>query len=188
MNFFVDPDDVTNYKCTTPELELHILFWVCAAGKNGNAAARGLQKLLEKWKRLGRTPFAIVRKIPFLAQEMKLAGIGCYNNKSVTFLQLAKSNLDLGACSVEDLECIKGCGPKTARCFLIHTRPNQRLAGLDTHALKYLRVNGIDAPKSTPTGRKYRELEQEFLKLADKSGKSIADFDLEIWLSYRKKS
>lgn len=189
MNFFVDPDKITSYVCTNPELELRILFWVCAAGKNGNTAARCLEKLLDKWQDLGETPFSIVGKIPNLSQEMKVAGIGCYNNKSVTFLQLSQSGLNLQFCSVEDLEGIKGIGPKTARCFLIHSRPNQRLAGLDTHILKYLREHGIEAPVSTPpTGKKYRELEKHFLALADKAGKSVADFDLEIWLSYRRKS
>lgn len=187
MKFFVDPDDITSYNCSSSELELRILFWVSAAGKNGNTAARCLQRLLDKFKDLGRTPFSIIKKIPNLSQEMKAAGIGCYSGKAITFLQLAESGLDLKTCSVENLEGIKGIGPKTARCFLIHSRPNQRLAGLDTHILKYLREQGVDAPTSTPTGKKYRELEKEFLKLADKAGKSVADFDLEIWLSYRRK-
>ena len=188
MEFFVDPDKITEYDSSVPELELRILFWVCAAGKNGNTAARCLQSLLNKWKALGRSPFAIVRNIPNLAQEMKESGIGCYGNKSKTFIQLANSCINLKTCTVDDLEDIYGIGPKTARCFLIHSRPNQRLAGLDTHVLKYLREQGIDAPTSTPTGKKYRELELQFLALADKAGKSVADFDLEIWLSYRKKS
>lgn len=188
MKFFVDPDKITEYGSSGPELELRILWWVCAAGKNGTTAARCLESLLNKWEALGRSPFAIVRNIPNLAQEMKESGIGCYGNKSKTFIQLANSDLDLKTCTVDDLENIYGIGPKTARCFLIHSRANQRLAGLDTHVLKYLREEGVEAPVSTPTGKKYRELEKEFLKLADKAGKSVADFDLEIWLSYRKKS
>jgi len=187
MKFFVDPDQITLYNCPTPELQLRILFWVCAAGKNGNTAARCLERLLSKWKHLGRTPFAIIRKVPNLSEEMKAAGIGCYTNKAVTFIQLAESAIDLNQCTVDDLEAIKGIGPKTARCFLIHSRRNQRLAGLDTHILKFLREKGVDAPVSTPSGKKYVELEQHFLRLADKAGKSVADFDLEIWLSYRKK-
>lgn len=118
---------------------------------------------------------------------MKSAGIGCYSQKAITFMQLAESNLNLKSCGVEDLEKIKGIGPKTARCFLIHSRPNQRLAGLDTHILKYLREKGIDAPLSTPPAKKYKKLEQEFIKLADNAGKSVAEFDLEIWLTYREK-
>ena len=188
MKFLVDPDKITEYGSSDSELELRILWWVCAAGKNGTTAARCLQSLLTKWEALGRSPFAIVRNIPNLAQEMKESGIGCYSNKSKTFIQLANSGLDLKTCIVDDLESIYGIGPKTARCFLIHSRPNQRLAGLDTHVLKYLREQGIDAPTSTPTGKKYWELEKQFLALADKAGKSVADFDLEIWVSYRRSS
>lgn len=187
MRFLVDPDKITDYNSSDSELELRILWWVCAAGKNGTAAARLLSALLSKWDN-GKSPFGIIRSIPNLAQEMKNCGIGCYNHKSKTFLQLVESGFNLKTCSVEDLEGIHGIGPKTARCFLIHSRPNQRLAGLDTHILKYLREQGIAAPTSTPTGRRYRELEKQFLALADKAGKSVADFDLEIWVSYRKKS
>lgn len=187
MRFLVNPDKITEYDSSVPELELRILWWVCAAGKNGTAAARLLSTLLNKWGS-GESPFGIVRSIPNLAQEMKSCGIGCYNHKSKTFFQLVESGLNLKTCSVEDLENIHGIGPKTARCFLIHSRPNQRLAGLDTHILKYLREQGIVAPTSTPTGRRYRELENQFLALADKAGKSVADFDLEIWVRYRKKS
>ncbi|NBP02621.1 MAG: hypothetical protein EBU90_21370 [Proteobacteria bacterium] len=99
-------------------------------------------------------------------------------------LDLASRGLDLKTCSVSDLESVRGIGPKTARCFLMHSRRGARYAGLDTHALKYMREKGIDVPKSTPTGKKYLELEAKFLELADRSGKSVAEFDLEIWRHY----
>lgn len=188
MNFLVNPDRVTKYNESQAKLELKILFWVCAAGKGSGAASRSLNKLLEKWKHLGKTPFQIVKNIPNLAQEMKEAGIGCYTSKSVTFLQLAHINFSLKTCTVQNLEDIKGIGPKTARCFLIHSRPNQRFAGLDTHILKFLRSKGIDAPKTTPSGKTYLKLEQEFIKLADEAGKSVADFDLDIWIANKKGS
>lgn len=98
------------------------------------------------------------------------------------------NELNLKSCSVDDLENIYGIGPKTARCFLIHSRPNMRFAGLDTHILKYLRGLGYEVPKTTPTGKKYKEIEQIFLNLVDKSGKSVAEFDLEIWRKYSSDS
>lgn len=190
----IDPTKITKFDCSTAELEELILFWVCAAGKNGLTAARCLDSLLTDWLgsvkciKAAPTPFDIVRFIAHktdLAEQMRKHGIGCYRAKAKTFKALAYSNLDLHTCTVEDLETIPGIGPKTARCFLIHSRPNQQYAGLDTHILKFLADKGYKVPSSTPTGRKYRELETVFLELAAKAGKAVADFDLEIWNRYR---
>ena len=116
--------------------------------------------------------------------------MGCYNNKSKSMLALAHSGIELDSCSVEQLESIKGIGPKTARCFLIHSRRGVRHAGLDTHVLKYMRDLGFDVPKSTPNGKKYADLERAFLGLSDASGLGVAEFDLRIWRDYsaRKRS
>lgn len=189
----IDPTKITNYNLTIPQLQEMILFWVCAAGKNGITSARCLDKLLNSCQDIDiekYTPFQIVEfiaKNKNLAHEMQKCGIGCYNNKSKTFLSLIQSNLDLQKCSVSELEAIPGIGPKTARCFLIHTRRDQNYAGLDTHVLKFLRDKGHSVPKSTPVGKKYLELEKIFLAYTKESGKSVADFDLEIWNYYRAK-
>ena len=103
-------------------------------------------------------------------------------------LDLVSRGLNLSSCSIEDLERVVGIGPKTARCFVMHSRRGARHAGLDTHVLKYLKSRGVDVPKSTPTGRRYAELERIFLDMADESGKSPAEFDLEIWKRYSSKS
>jgi hypothetical protein len=191
MNYLVDPDDVTKFGMSEPEMQLAILFWVCAAGKKAKVAAANLDRML----RFGRGTFS--KNYPFdiilafgadLPAIMRDHGIGCYNNKSKTMIQLASSGIDLKNCSVSDLENICGIGPKTARCFLIHSRRNVRHAGLDTHCLKYMRDNGVQVPKSTPTGRKYLELERIFLDMADRSGKTLAEFDLEIWRRYSSSS
>ncbi len=196
----IDPSNITQFNCSRPKLEELILFWVCAAGKNGKTAARCLESFLKQWKaeaRLGSVPIKS-RPSPFdaiqylydiwrrdgVVEALKTHGIGCYNHKADTFINLASSEIDLKTCTVDDLESIKGIGPKTARCFLIHSRPDQRYAGLDTHILKYMRDKGFDVPKSTPSGKRYRIIEQDFLALADASGKTIAEFDLEIWNEY----
>jgi hypothetical protein len=43
----INPTNITNYNLTTAELEEHLLFWVCAAGKNGVVAASNLDKFLK---------------------------------------------------------------------------------------------------------------------------------------------
>lgn len=191
MNYLVDPDNVTKFGMSDPELEVFLLFWVCAAGKKAKTAAGNLNRMLRYGHEAsGKSrPFHIISffggDLPFI---LKSHGIGCYNNKSRTMLELTHSGINLQTCSVSDLERIPGIGPKTARCFLLHSRPDVRHAGLDTHCLRYMRDHGVDVPKSTPTGKKYLELERIFLDMADRSGKSLAEFDLEIWREYSSRA
>jgi hypothetical protein len=183
----IDPTKITSFNLSQSELEEVLLFWVCAAGKNGTTAARTLENLLVSWHIPGESPFSVVRLIAEktnLAEEMRKAGIGCFNNKAKTFIALATSDLDLKTCTVDDLEAIPGIGPKSARCFLMHSRPNQSYAGLDRHILNYMSDCGILTSKNTPTGKKYKDLEQQFLRLAKMSKKSVADLDLLIWKVY----
>lgn len=197
----IDPINITNYKLTVPELEEHILWWVCAAGKNGVVAARSFHKFI--WNSFSiftyarhspsLTSFGVVNLVlnrPYgletLAHMMRGAGIGAYNQKSVTFKLLASSALNLQTCTIEELMQIRGIGPKTARAFIVHSRPHQRYAILDTHLLKFLRHQGIMAPDKPPTPKKYLELEQAFLRLVDLGGLEVADLDLAIWNHYRE--
>lgn len=193
----VDPENVTDYNLTDAELEERLLFWVCAAGKNGTTAARCLNNMLTDhavfYQKNSPLKWALNAHVLYdLPQVLKHYGIGCYTGKAKTFFELAVAvhkGLNLRTCSSDDLEKIYGIGMKTSRCFIIHSRPNARYAGLDTHILKYLKSQGIsNVPKSTPGSKKeYLRLEQEFLKLADEAEKSPADFDLEIWNKYSVK-
>ena len=89
--------------------------------------------------------------------------------------------------SVEELESIKGIGSKTARFFVLHSRPKVRHAVLDTHILKWMGSLGVNVPKATPPKKKYKELEEKFLALADERKMSVADLDLHIWKTYAMK-
>ena len=200
----IDPEKVTNYRQTDRQLEEFILFWVCAAGKNGRTAARCLDKFLDKITYSKMTPFQAIRNkcsndnfpedmIPdgykYMPEIMRDCGIGCYGSKSRTLTELAFSNINLRTCTVSDLESIHGVGPKTARCFLLHSRENAQVAGLDTHMLKHLRALGYDdVPKSTPTEKKYLTNEKRVLSLAKEAGMTPAEFDLWVWNKYSIKS
>jgi len=187
MNYLVDPQNITKFDCSEEELQLLLLFWICAAGKKASTAAANLCRMLEYGRDVFcvEEPFKIIKKFGSdLAEAMRSHGIGCYNNKSRSMLDLVSRDLDLLNCSVSDLESVIGIGPKTARCFVMHSRAGSRHAGLDTHVLKYMKKMGIKVPKSTPTGKKYLELETKFLEMADAAGKSPAEFDLEIWRHY----
>ena len=199
----IDPEKVTNYNMTDKELEEFILFWVCSAGKNGRTASRCLEKFLNGVIYNKMTPFQAIRNkcsddnlpediLPsdykYMYEFMRDCGIGCYTNKARTFTELAMSKLNLKKCTASDLESIHGIGPKTARCFLLHSREDAQVAGLDTHMLKHLKSLSHDVPKSTPTGKKYLELEQIVLDMAKEAGMTPAQYDLHIWNKYAVKS
>jgi thermostable 8-oxoguanine DNA glycosylase len=194
----INPEKVTNYDQTDRQLEEFILFWVCAAGKNGRTAARCLDRMLTEHAACyqNNTPFRWILNMHALfdlPQTLKHYGIGCYNSKAKTFYELAvakhKGVLDLRTCAASDLEAIHGIGQKTARCFLLHSRKNAQVAGIDTHMLKHLRALGYpDIPKSTPSGKKYLTIENYVLSLAKEAGMSPAEYDLHIWNKYSVKS
>jgi hypothetical protein len=184
--FTVDPNEVIRFDRTDEELQVFWLFCGCVAGKTASTQARLLGGFLESLPDQG-SPFASIRRAAMrgeLLDAIKASRLGQYNR--LCRFMFESPNLDLRNCTVEDLEAIPGCGPKTARMFLMFSRPNQRFAALDTHVLKHLRDQGIQAvPKMTPpAGKTYRRLEAEFLKLADASGMSVADYDLTIWKRY----
>jgi len=193
----IDPEKVTNYNQSERDLEEFILFWVCAAGKNGRTAARCLDKMLTEHAAFyqNNTPFRWILQAHALfdlPQVLKHYGIGCYTIKSKTFFELAKAKfkgeLNLRTCTPSDLESIYGVGPKTSRCFILHSRKDAQVAGLDTHMLKHLKSLGYDVPKNTPTGKKYLTLEKAVLTLAREAGMSPASYDLKIWNEYSIKS
>jgi len=187
----INPEKITNYDLDDRGLEEFILFWVCAAGKNGRTAARCLDKFLCNTNSIDN-PFKGIREWSTrhgnIPEMMKGAGIGCYYAKASTFIELVLSNLNLKTCTASDLESIHGIGCKTSRCFILHSRSNAQVAGLDTHMLKYLRSLNFDAPKSTPTGKTYLRLEKIVLDIARERNMTPAELDLKVWTEYSVKS
>lgn len=188
----INPEKITNYNLEANELEEVILFWVCAAGKNGTTMSRLLNKLLTT---IGAFEFSSIfntlktYSVWELAIELREHGIGCYNQKARTIIELVNADLDLQTCTAEDLEQIYGIGMKTSRCFILHSRKDAAYAGIDTHMLKHLRERGVDnVPKTTPSSKKqYKRLELEVLRLSKEAGISPADYDLQIWNTYAVK-
>lgn len=185
MNYLIDPSDVIDFERDDKQLELFWLFSCVVAGKTAATQARLLDKFMSSVP--GEGPFDKLRRIgkEKMLDAIKASRLGQFNRLSQTFLQ--SLSLNLRTCSLDELEAIHGVGPKTARMFVMMTRPRQRVAALDTHVLKHLRAHGIDAPKATPpAGRRYRELEQAFIALADKAGMPVAEYDLGVWKDYAK--
>jgi thermostable 8-oxoguanine DNA glycosylase len=184
----VDPWNITNYGRTSSELEELILFCVAVAGKTAGVIAQALDEFLVS--HAGTTPFDKIRRLASrgrLLPAIRNSRLGKHMRLTKAFAELARSNINLKACSCKDLEAIYGIGPKTARFFILHTRPDQQLAALDTHILRYMRELGYpNMPRSTPTGQRYLQIEQDFIKLARRRRRDIAEFDLWIWRQYAR--
>jgi len=178
----IDPNQVTNFNRTIPELQEFVLFCAVVAGKSAHQQARKLEWFLE----IGEgSPFEKIVQID-LMQRLKESKLGQYNRLYTIFKQIVC--VDLENCTAEQLEAIPGIGQKTSRFFITHSRPNQNYAILDTHILAWLKSLGYnDIPKSTPSGKRYQEIEQLFLFEAKQRNMSAADLDLQIWKERSKK-
>jgi len=183
----IDAANITNYNQTKQELEHSLLFWILAAGKNGTRAAKITNKIIRDLP----SPLFAHLKTFSLQETIRMCTYyrtGCQTIKGRAIYEVVNSNLNLKTCSAEELEKIYGIGPKTARCFIMHSRKNTQFAGLDTHILKFLEIMGVaDVPKQTPSSKKeYQRLEKSFIKLATIYNKEPAILDLEIWNEFKK--
>lgn len=186
MNTLVDPSIVTNYTRTDAELELYWLFCQVVAGKTARTQAKALDKFLSI-EPTG-SPFARIQTMVnkgTLEANLNTARLGQYTRLTKGFTQ--SLSLDLRNCTVDQLKMITGVGDKTARFFLIHSRPNQDIAVLDRHVVKYLGTLGYTVPEGTPGPKQYPVLEQAFLAEAKKANMTPADFDLMLWNKFSKK-
>lgn len=188
----IDPRKITKFDRTNDELLEFWLFCLFVAGKTAKVQAQKLEDFLNDLPGNG-TVNKITKplNLHLIDQKLKEHKTGKYNTLTEAIRQteeIIRHNSNwLKTCSHHDLESVKGCGPKTSRFFLLHSRPNQEFAVLDTHILKWLRDNhNIKVPKSTPGKLEYSRLEKKFLEIAKKQNKSLADLDLEIWNSYAR--
>lgn len=169
-------DDLWNTQAT-------LIFAAVVAGKSEGFARKVVGRLLEG----DRLPFQTIHGLisdDRLDAALRLVRSGSYTRLGRCLPELIKLNPT--TCTVEELEAVPGVGPKTARAFLLWTRPDSRYAALDTHILKYLRFLGYAAPKSTPTGRKYQDLEIAFIQQAEVLGMTPAALDSQVWEHYAK--
>jgi thermostable 8-oxoguanine DNA glycosylase len=186
----IDPYDL-NQPWTKARLEEWILFGICVANKPARATAEKLDRFLDagvacRWEgECAESPFARVRffiRYKQLGWRLRRFRMGQYKRINRAFREVVK--LDLDTVSVESLEQVHGIGPKTARMIMLYYKPELQVVPLDTHVLKWLKAQGYNAPKSTPTGKRYRELEQAFLAEANKMGLSAKELDTRVWQLY----
>lgn len=170
-------------KFSDRELQFRLFYSIIVAGKNAKFAENVTKKLFSDEE---KTPFEVVKEWVVkgeLDQKLREARSGNYVKTAKAFEDLVNSNIDLRTCQPVDLESIHGIGPKTARFFIIWTRPDANCAALDVHVLRWLRNQGHAVPKSTPpAGRTYDRIEQIFLSEAQKLGVTPRQLDEAIWV------
>jgi endonuclease III len=180
----IDPTSVTNFERTDDELQEFMLFCIAVAGKRSDIAAAKINQLLTY---LGSgSPFQRLKEVG-VEVSMRRVGLGPYKQRTVP-TTLAVLDLDLQKCSLNELLCIPGMGPKTARMFLLHSRPSQEYVVLDTHLLRWLRESCRmrRVPRTTPgkATKLYSQLEAKAIRRIKKlyPGVTFADFDLNTWM------
>lgn len=180
----INPSDVINYNRNERDLQEFLLFCISVAGKTAKRQAKYLNDFLSFSDQ--ELPFDTIRKYinsGTLMSNLKKSKIGQYQKLCRAFTELINSNINIKTCSLEELEKIYGIGPKTARYFLLYSRPEQKYAVLDTHILKWIKNNlKINIPKNI-SKKHYIIIEQEFLSFAQKHELNIAELDLGIWNS-----
>lgn len=187
----IDPLKITNFNRTHEELEEFLIFCALTANKPSYRAAVNTHHFLELMGS-NETPLSYTRELlttGLLLPWLEGNKIGPYEQ---TFRKLAELAMGVAGptvydMTVESLERVYGIGPKTARMFILHSRPQQEYAVLDTHILRYLRDIGTEwAPKQAPTNPvTYRALERIFLRDAEELGRTPAEHDLETWTLYQ---
>lgn len=174
----VDPFNITDYNRTYEELEEFFFFCVFVAGKNAVQTAKKTQQFYELYRMGSVDPLEISRQTK----------LGKYTTLDRFFQKYLKERPDLYTVPLDELLSYPGIGPKTARFFILHSRPDVRVAVLDTHILKYLRELKVIPVKTALSNSNYRTTEKVFLHMYDRyaePGQSVADFDLELWKHYR---
>ncbi len=166
------------------QAEWRLIYALVVAGKSSEFAERVLAKLFPEFG--GRSPFEHVRdwiSAGWLLEKLREAKSGTYRRLERALEEVVE--LDAETCSIEELEAVHGIGPKTARFFLLWTRPSVKYAALDVHVLKFLNRLGFTNLHGTPpAGKTYAKLERIFIGLAEKIGVSPRGLDILVWQAY----
>jgi hypothetical protein len=189
----VDPDQAPDFHRTGPALEEFFLFAGLAANRPAYRAALTLDRLLAGCEADEDGPFAYLRGVHRAesshASAVRTTGLGCHQQKGRFLFAAIHSGLDLRTAGLRELERLPGVGLKTSRFFVLHSRPGQRVAAIDTHIYRDLcgRYPGHPSLRKPP-GSKSRYLAQEqlFLRAADLEGLEPWQLDINIWRAGRR--
>ena len=194
----IDPNKITNFERSMPELEEFMLFAIMVAGKTAKTTAKKLEAFLERRKAHGATDFSPLQFVNYLErdrtlllQELEEIKVGQYVRIVRAFSGVLRFfGPKLRTVTVDELEAVHGIGPKTARFFVLHSRPGENYAVLDTHVMRWLKEFCMfkcpyDVP---PDVNSYKRVEKIFLDVAKALGKTPAELDLDVWTNRKNSS
>lgn len=183
--YAINPLEITDFDRDDEALQRFLIFGIIAAGKDSDWAAQKVNDLLKR-KPEGILPLAYLAENEIALHNTLVANrVGQYHRIKKAILDAAR--IDLRNATVEEIDEIFGVGPKTARLFVLHSRPEAEVAVLDTHILKWLKDLGVEkVPPATPTGKEYERLERIAIRFKKTyfPGISLAKADLLIWAKY----
>ena len=124
----------------------------------------------------------------WLMQYLKKHKLAPYQQRYNSFSDVVRLLPDdLSEVTVDELQAVRGIGPKTSRFFLTHSREDFDEPVLDTHILRFLRDMGHNVPSVTPQSpKKYAQVAGIFKSYARSVNKTVAELDLEVWNSFSK--
>ena len=192
-------------------LERFLRLCLVVAGKNASVQEKKLDTFLEQLRKDTGcdSPFAGLRALgknrgmiqgtALVRKRLEAVKLGQYTRLVQAFVWIALESasypeiwkdLRNPELTRDYLLQIPGLGWKTASFFLTYsTRGVTDLAVLDTHILAWMRETGLapDAPKASPVGKIYIDLERRFVAEARRQGKTVTELDFEIWKQRRTK-
>tara|TARA_B110001454_G_C12680847_1_gene418000 strand:+ start:225 stop:824 length:600 start_codon:yes stop_codon:yes gene_type:complete len=191
----INPKKVTDYNRNQSQLQEWLLYCICVAGKRSEIESPKVRKfILDPRFGFHLKPFELIRKLlgvssiemDGLKQHLKKYKIAPYTARYNSFVDaVTLLPNDLSEVTIEDLQKVRGISTKTSRFFLTHSREDFDEPVLDTHILRYLKDVGYNVPDSTPQNPSvYAKISEIFKRLANFEGKSVTDFDLEVWTKY----
>lgn len=179
----INPVDITDYQRDDANLQAFWIFCVLTAGKNADTAARKVSELLNRFTL--QKPFEYIKQLGPLGLRNALLAAKSGQYERVSQALMESCNLNLRYATTDELDDVYGVGPKTARFFILHTRPLVRVAVLDTHILKWMKSVGVeDVPEASPTEKNvYEKYERIWLTLYPSHFPNCtpAQADLLIW-------
>lgn len=194
----IDPKNITSFDRSDTNLEEFFLFSFAVAGKNADITAEKINKLCNMLETL-IAPIPPLQTLILLKSKdhvytidkiLRACKLGKYKSWH-RMLHYFMWNTDvqnfLRHAQLHHFLEIHGIGPKTSRFFLIHSRPNQRYAVLDTHILRWLSQSHRKVPKSTPRGQNYFDWERiaiDRMESIKGPNETLADVDLHLWKTY----
>lgn len=189
----IDPvNKITDYNRNDRELQIFWLFTILVANKPAQRTAELLTRMLSH-RPPDELPFLYLQKLGERRRRQWLEKhrTGQYTRIGNALTDTFTSRIDLRVSDIHDFVRIRGVKYKTAYFFLLHSRPDVTDIVIDTHILKYLRDNGVAAPKTTPQNEQaYKILEESVRKLfaRDYPEKTTAEADFLVWSKYHERA